>query len=475
MSLAVFMWSPASTPEAARVDAERLVEAVLGAEVGDRAVEGVAVPALEPVVRAVGHVRVELGEDVVVLGEELGVVEEARPVDRAADDRDRVAVAVPRRAVDQATTGRASAGARPSAGCRRAGAGLRAGAAAGTQAAGIDGTWTRSMGGDDTAVATADVNRFSARRGHGATALRRARVRCRACRLRVAFLAAECEPWAKTGGLADVVDALARALGAAAGRRVETPVDVFLPRYRAVPVPRRACCGETAIRVPGSAGAGRAPATSRSSTSPADGYRLRLVDHPAAFDRDGLLRRRGRRLRRQRLAVRAVLPGRARGAARGRPARRRPPPARLAHRAGGDLPRRALRGRPDHRRGRDPADAPQPRLPRLDAARPRSASSGCGRATGSCAADADGIDLLRAGHRAGRARQHGLARVRGRGADAGLRDGPRWRPAREGRPVHRDPQRPRHDASGTRRPTRTSRRPTRAGTWPARRPAGRTC
>ena len=31
--------------------------------------------------------------------------------------------------------------------------------------------------------------------------------------LRVAFLAAECEPWAKTGGLADVVDALARALG----------------------------------------------------------------------------------------------------------------------------------------------------------------------------------------------------------------------------------------------------------------------
>ena len=26
--------------------------------------------------------------------------------------------------------------------------------------------------------------------------------------MRVAFLAAECEPWAKTGGLADVVDAL---------------------------------------------------------------------------------------------------------------------------------------------------------------------------------------------------------------------------------------------------------------------------
>jgi len=31
--------------------------------------------------------------------------------------------------------------------------------------------------------------------------------------LRVAMLAAECEPWAKVGGLGDMVDALARALG----------------------------------------------------------------------------------------------------------------------------------------------------------------------------------------------------------------------------------------------------------------------
>ena len=31
--------------------------------------------------------------------------------------------------------------------------------------------------------------------------------------IRVVMLASECEPWAKTGGLADVVDALARALG----------------------------------------------------------------------------------------------------------------------------------------------------------------------------------------------------------------------------------------------------------------------
>ena len=48
--------------------------------------------------------------------------------------------------------------------------------------------------------------------------------------LRVAFLAAECEPWAKTGGLADVVDALARALGHPEVDGVDGPVDVFLPR-----------------------------------------------------------------------------------------------------------------------------------------------------------------------------------------------------------------------------------------------------
>ena len=89
-------------PEAARVDAERLVDAVLGAEIRDRTVELVAVPALEPVPRAVGHVAIELGQDVLVFGEELLVVEEAGPLRRTADDRDRVAIAVPGRPVDEA-------------------------------------------------------------------------------------------------------------------------------------------------------------------------------------------------------------------------------------------------------------------------------------------------------------------------------------------------------------------------------------
>jgi hypothetical protein len=106
--------------------------------------------------------------------------------------------------------------------------------------------------------------------------------------MRVVCIAAECEPWAKTGGLGDVVDALARAVGATGkaestdGRRrraraaaavtprkkprvpqsqvwmgtgavmavgkgeadlpghVEPPVDVFLPRYRGIVVPEGA-------------------------------------------------------------------------------------------------------------------------------------------------------------------------------------------------------------------------------------------
>jgi starch synthase len=102
--------------------------------------------------------------------------------------------------------------------------------------------------------------------------------------MRVAFIAAECEPWAKTGGLGDVVDALARALGRIDGGP-DAPVDVFLPRYRAMTLPD----GEhprRRIRVPD-------PVSPTGSTEVtivdvvSHGYRLRLVDHPLAFDRAG--------------------------------------------------------------------------------------------------------------------------------------------------------------------------------------------
>lgn len=103
--------------------------------------------------------------------------------------------------------------------------------------------------------------------------------------MRVAMLASECEPWAKTGGLADVVDALARALGEMGADLLETPVDVFLPRYRGVPDPATVERSST-LRVPDP----RSPSGHSTVTVldvAADGYRLRLIDHPAAFDREG--------------------------------------------------------------------------------------------------------------------------------------------------------------------------------------------
>ena len=78
------------------------------------------------------------------------------------------------------------------------------------------------------------------------------------------------------------------------------------------------------------------------------------------------------------------------------------------------------------------------------------------------------------GDRAVRDREHGLARLRPRGADARVRHGPRRRPARQGRPVRRDPERHRPRRLGPvpttpRSPCRTRGRPRRA-----RRPAGAT-
>ena len=89
--------------------------------------------------------------------------------------------------------------------------------------------------------------------------------------MRVAMLASECEPWAKTGGLADVVDALARALGELGGADLETPVDVFLPRYRGVPEPDARRADASTLRVPDP----RAPSgSSRSPSIDVAGKRL---------------------------------------------------------------------------------------------------------------------------------------------------------------------------------------------------------
>jgi starch synthase len=103
--------------------------------------------------------------------------------------------------------------------------------------------------------------------------------------MRIAMVASECEPWAKTGGLADVVDALSRALGRPepSGRGHE--VDVYLPWYRGLTPPGDMVPLE--LRVPvGRRGAEPGHEEVTLWSGEADGYRLRLVEHPASFDRD---------------------------------------------------------------------------------------------------------------------------------------------------------------------------------------------
>jgi starch synthase len=93
--------------------------------------------------------------------------------------------------------------------------------------------------------------------------------------MRIAMIASECEPFAKTGGLADVVDALSRALG-----QLGHEVDVYLPRYRGLSPPTLS--DRLDIDVPTGTG-GSVPVSVLSGE--ARGYRLRLIDHPPSFDR----------------------------------------------------------------------------------------------------------------------------------------------------------------------------------------------
>jgi starch synthase len=119
------------------------------------------------------------------------------------------------------------------------------------------------------------VNRFG---GARATARLPSRL------MQVLFVAAECEPWAKIGGLGDVVDALARALGRIPGLLDES-VEVFLPRYPFVAIPAGTPLDDLCVGVP-DGDAGTAEVTIRSFD--AGGYRLRLVDYPPCFDRSGV-------------------------------------------------------------------------------------------------------------------------------------------------------------------------------------------
>lgn len=97
--------------------------------------------------------------------------------------------------------------------------------------------------------------------------------------MHVAFVASECVPFSKTGGLADVVGALPRAI-AAAGHEVS----VYIPRYRMAQIPEERTVVQS-ITVPFD---DRYRFCSIASGAGYPGVRFFFVDYPPFFDRDGL-------------------------------------------------------------------------------------------------------------------------------------------------------------------------------------------
>jgi len=97
--------------------------------------------------------------------------------------------------------------------------------------------------------------------------------------MHIAFVASECVPFSKTGGLADVVGALPRAL-AAAGHEIS----VYLPRYRHTRISEERTVVQS-ITVPFD---DRYRFCSILSGAGYPGVRFFFVDYPLYFDRDGL-------------------------------------------------------------------------------------------------------------------------------------------------------------------------------------------
>jgi len=93
--------------------------------------------------------------------------------------------------------------------------------------------------------------------------------------MRILMVASEAVPFAKTGGLADVVGALPRALVG-----LGHDVDVVMPRYRGI------LGGERRMPLP--VALGRQIEEAGVYETSADGVRTVFIDHPAYFDRDYL-------------------------------------------------------------------------------------------------------------------------------------------------------------------------------------------
>ncbi len=101
--------------------------------------------------------------------------------------------------------------------------------------------------------------------------------------MRIVFIASECVPYSKTGGLADVVGALPGALA-----ELGHDVEVLIPRYR-MTKPGPALRGASSVTVPLSSGYKFAEIQ---DGGVAKGVRHYFVDCPELFDREGLYQTR---------------------------------------------------------------------------------------------------------------------------------------------------------------------------------------
>ena len=93
--------------------------------------------------------------------------------------------------------------------------------------------------------------------------------------MRILMVASEASPFAKTGGLADVMAALPRALV-----RLGHSVDVVIPRYRGISIGKS--MGQVAVPL------GRQVTNARVYAVTEAGVRTLFVDHPGYYDRDHL-------------------------------------------------------------------------------------------------------------------------------------------------------------------------------------------
>ncbi|MGH2501372.1 MAG: glycogen/starch synthase, partial [Ktedonobacterales bacterium] len=98
-------------------------------------------------------------------------------------------------------------------------------------------------------------------------------------RLRILILAAECAPYVKSGGVADVIGSLARAL-----RRMGHDVRVFLPRYGMID-PERWDLRRVVEAMPVPVGDGETRVDALEAVADGGG-RVYFIDAPAAFDRE---------------------------------------------------------------------------------------------------------------------------------------------------------------------------------------------